>query len=85
MDMEVSGQKEQSKCRQGTGQSSRDKMYVKCYVIIILKKMNFLKNFKFAPVPAPVRPDVTGTGTRKPEAGCRHRPEEMAGDAAGDT
>ncbi|CAI9622738.1 unnamed protein product, partial [Staurois parvus] len=39
---------------------------------------HFLKISNLTPVPAPVRPDVTGTG-------CRHRPEEMAGGAAGDT
>ncbi|CAI9577019.1 unnamed protein product [Staurois parvus] len=45
--------------------------------------MPFFLNFKFAP----------GSGARtsrhhrerNTEAGCRHRPEEMAGDAAGDT
>ncbi|CAI9588317.1 unnamed protein product [Staurois parvus] len=40
----VSRQKEQSKCRQGTGQSSRDKMYVKWFET----KMTVLKIFKFA-------------------------------------
>ncbi|CAI9551131.1 unnamed protein product, partial [Staurois parvus] len=66
--------KEQSKCRQGAGQSTRDKIYVKCI---------FKKNFKF--------PAGSGASTsrrhrdRNTEAGCRHRPEEMAGDAAGDT
>ncbi|CAI9537031.1 unnamed protein product [Staurois parvus] len=45
--------------------------------------MKFFKNFKFA----------AGSGARtsrhhmdrNTEAGCRHRPEEMARDAAGDT
>ncbi|CAI9595918.1 unnamed protein product [Staurois parvus] len=45
--------------------------------------MTFFKNFKFA----------TGSDARmsrrhrdrNTEAGCRHRPEEMAGDASGDT
>ncbi|CAI9599615.1 unnamed protein product [Staurois parvus] len=47
------------------------------------KKMTFFKIFKFP----------TGSGARtsrrhrdqNTEAGCRHRVEEMAGDAAGDT
>ncbi|CAI9548399.1 unnamed protein product [Staurois parvus] len=37
-------------------------MYVK-------KNDRFLKFLNLPPVPAPVRPDVTGTGTRKPDAG----------------
>ncbi|CAI9543215.1 unnamed protein product [Staurois parvus] len=47
------------------------------------KKMTFFKIFKF--------PSGSGAHTsqrhrdRNTEAGCRHRPEEMAGDAAGDT
>ncbi|CAI9573589.1 unnamed protein product [Staurois parvus] len=52
-------------------------------VIIIFKKITFFKNFKF--------PADSGAHTSRrhrdqnTEAGCRHRPEEMAGDAAGDT
>ncbi|CAI9603513.1 unnamed protein product, partial [Staurois parvus] len=42
----------------------------KAYIIIILKKNDiFFKNFKFATV----RPDVTGTGTRQPDAGIGRR------------
>ncbi|CAI9599123.1 unnamed protein product, partial [Staurois parvus] len=48
----------------------------------ILKK-KFLKNFKFAAC------SVARTSRRhrdqNTEAGCRHQPVEMAGDAAGDT
>ncbi|CAI9568751.1 unnamed protein product, partial [Staurois parvus] len=46
-------------------------------------KMTFFKNLKF--------PAGSGTRTsrrhrdRNTGAGCRHHPEEMAGDAAGDT
>ncbi|CAI9555505.1 unnamed protein product, partial [Staurois parvus] len=49
----------------------------------VLTKMKFFKNFKF--------PAGSGARTsrrhrdRNTEAGCRHRPEEMAGDTAGDT
>ncbi|CAI9600394.1 unnamed protein product [Staurois parvus] len=39
--------------------------------------------FKFPSVLAPVHPDARRD--RNTEAGCRHRPEEMAGDEAGDT
>ncbi|CAI9579440.1 unnamed protein product, partial [Staurois parvus] len=38
-----------------------------------LTKMKFLKNFKFPAVPVPVRPDFTGTGTQKPDAGIGQR------------
>ncbi|CAI9566743.1 unnamed protein product, partial [Staurois parvus] len=55
-------------------------MYVKCfetamlyYVIIVLKNQKFKKISNFPPVLAPVRPDVTGTGTRKPDAGIGRR------------
>ncbi|CAI9588384.1 unnamed protein product, partial [Staurois parvus] len=56
-------------------------MYVKCfdtgmfcYEIIVLKKnVIFLKFSNLPPVPAPVRPDVTGTRTRKPDAGIGRR------------
>ncbi|CAI9609784.1 unnamed protein product, partial [Staurois parvus] len=57
-------QKEQSKCRQGTGQS------------IFKKKKKKKSLFKFSnlpPVLAPVRPDVTGTRTRKPDPGIGRR------------
>ncbi|CAI9548700.1 unnamed protein product, partial [Staurois parvus] len=64
-------QKEQTKCRQGTGQSTRDN--------IKKKKKTF---FKFAAGGARTS---RRHGDRNTEAGCRHRPEEMAGDAAGDT
>ncbi|CAI9584860.1 unnamed protein product [Staurois parvus] len=45
--------------------------------------MLFFKISNLPPVPAPrtSRPHRD----RNTEAGCRHRPEEMAGDAAGDT
>ncbi|CAI9554246.1 unnamed protein product [Staurois parvus] len=36
------------------------------------KKMTFFKIFKFPATP-PVRPDVTGTGTQKPDAGIGRR------------
>ncbi|CAI9563176.1 unnamed protein product, partial [Staurois parvus] len=46
-------------------------------------KMTFFKNFKF---PARRRrPYVPTSQGQDTEAGCRHRPKEMAGDAAGDT
>ncbi|CAI9554973.1 unnamed protein product, partial [Staurois parvus] len=39
------------------------------YVIsVYLQKLHFLKNSNYPPVPAPVRPDVTGTGTQKSDA-----------------
>ncbi|CAI9557989.1 unnamed protein product [Staurois parvus] len=38
--------------------------------------------FKFAAVPATERPDARRDWNMEP--GYRHRPEEMAGDAAGD-
>ncbi|CAI9592228.1 unnamed protein product [Staurois parvus] len=37
--------------------------------------------FKFVAVPAPVRPDARRD--QNTEAGCRHRPEEMAGTLQG--
>ncbi|CAI9603970.1 unnamed protein product, partial [Staurois parvus] len=58
-------QKEQAKCRQGTGQSTRD--------TILEKNDIFLKFSNFLPIPAPVRPDVTGTETQKPDAGIGRR------------
>ncbi|CAI9538811.1 unnamed protein product, partial [Staurois parvus] len=54
-----------------------------CYVKCVWKKITFFKIFKF--------PATGGARTsqrhrdRNTEAGSRHRPEEMAGDAAGDT
>ncbi|CAI9608371.1 unnamed protein product, partial [Staurois parvus] len=42
-----------------------------CYVKFVWKKMAFLKIFKFPP--ASVRPDVTGTGTQKQDAGIGRR------------
>ncbi|CAI9611711.1 unnamed protein product, partial [Staurois parvus] len=68
-------QKEQSKCRQGTGQSICNNHFkIKCH---------FLNFSNFLP----------GSGARmfrrhrdrNTEAECRHKLEEMAGDAAGDT
>ncbi|CAI9580360.1 unnamed protein product [Staurois parvus] len=47
------------------------------------KKMTFFKIFKF-PVAGGARTSRRHRD-RNTEAGCRHRPEEMAGDAAGDT
>ncbi|CAI9578524.1 unnamed protein product [Staurois parvus] len=46
---------------------------------ILLKISNLL------PFPAPVRPDVTGTGTRKPDAGisCRRWPGTLQGTHRG--
>ncbi|CAI9557570.1 unnamed protein product, partial [Staurois parvus] len=59
-------QKEQSKCRQGTGQSTRDKIeFSECHFLIIFK-------FPAGSVP-PVRPDVTGSGTQKTDAGIGRR------------
>ncbi|CAI9555508.1 unnamed protein product [Staurois parvus] len=37
------------------------------------KKMTFFKFSNLPPVPAPVRPDVTGTGIQKPDAGIGRR------------
>ncbi|CAI9536830.1 unnamed protein product [Staurois parvus] len=63
-------------------------MYVKwvetamfCYVKFVWKKMKFFKIFKF---PAGARTSRRHKD-RNTEAGCQHRLEEMAGDAAGDT
>ncbi|CAI9548606.1 unnamed protein product, partial [Staurois parvus] len=47
-----------------------------------LKKRHFL-NFKFAA--SSCARTSRRHRDRNTEAGCRHRPEEMAGDAAGDT
>ncbi|CAI9554387.1 unnamed protein product [Staurois parvus] len=47
------------------------------------KKMKFLKNFKFAAGSSACT--SRRHRDRNTEARCRHRPEEMAGDAAGDT
>ncbi|CAI9580525.1 unnamed protein product, partial [Staurois parvus] len=63
-------------------------MYVKCfdtvmfyYVIFsVFTKMKFFKNVKFTAARMSRR-----HRDRNTEAGCKHRPEEMAGDAAGDT
>ncbi|CAI9613425.1 unnamed protein product [Staurois parvus] len=42
--------------------------------MIVLKKMTFFFKFSnFPSQPAPVRPDVTGTGTQEPNAGIRRR------------
>ncbi|CAI9551695.1 unnamed protein product, partial [Staurois parvus] len=57
-------------------------MYVKCFDTCITE-CQFLKCSNFLPVPTPVHPDARRD--RNTEDGCRHRPEEMAGDAAGDT
>ncbi|CAI9601339.1 unnamed protein product [Staurois parvus] len=47
------------------------------------KKMTFFKIFKF---PAGSSAHTSRRHRdQNTEAGCRHRPEEMAGDAAGDT
>ncbi|CAI9572994.1 unnamed protein product [Staurois parvus] len=48
-----------------------------------IKKMTFFKIFKF-PAGSGARTSRRNRN-RNTEAGCRHRPEEMAGDAAGDT
>ncbi|CAI9570612.1 unnamed protein product, partial [Staurois parvus] len=56
-------------------------MYVKCFdtvmfyyvILVYLQKCNFLKISNFPPVPPPERSDVTGTGTRKSDAGIRRR------------
>ncbi|CAI9539942.1 unnamed protein product, partial [Staurois parvus] len=41
---------------------------------IVLKKMTFFLKFSnFSPPAAPVRPDVTGTGTQEPDAGISRR------------
>ncbi|CAI9586947.1 unnamed protein product, partial [Staurois parvus] len=53
-----------------------------CFTIYNIQII-YIKISNLPPVLAPVRPDVTGTGTT--EAGCWHRPKEMAGDTAGDT
>ncbi|CAI9559493.1 unnamed protein product, partial [Staurois parvus] len=50
------------------------------YVKFVWKKMSFFKIFKFAAARTSWR-----HRDRNTEAGCRHRPEEMARDAAGDT
>ncbi|CAI9610635.1 unnamed protein product [Staurois parvus] len=46
------------------------------------KKMKFFKIFKF---PAAAARTSRHHRDRNTEVGCRHRLEEMAGDAAGDT
>ncbi|CAI9556465.1 unnamed protein product [Staurois parvus] len=48
--------------------------------------MSLFKFFYFPPVPflvCPIRPDTRRE--QHPEDRCRHRPEDMAGDAAGGT
>ncbi|CAI9584695.1 unnamed protein product, partial [Staurois parvus] len=78
-------QKEQSKCRQGAGQSTRDK--------IKKKKQTFFKFSNFPPPASLLRPDVTGTRTQKPDAGgdgwgrCRgtHRGSEGQGKLCRDS
>ncbi|CAI9604119.1 unnamed protein product, partial [Staurois parvus] len=40
--MDFSRQKEQLKCRQGTGQSTRDKMYVKCFETVMFYYVIFV-------------------------------------------
>ncbi|CAI9601921.1 unnamed protein product [Staurois parvus] len=52
-------------------------MYVKCIETAMTAKMKFFKKFQ--------RRTSRRHRDRKTEAGCRHRPEEMAGDAAADT
>ncbi|CAI9550327.1 unnamed protein product, partial [Staurois parvus] len=47
------------------------------YVIIVFKKCHFLKCSNLPPVPAPVRPDVTGTGHRS------RMPASAGGDGRG--
>ncbi|CAI9589249.1 unnamed protein product, partial [Staurois parvus] len=43
------------------------------YIIIIFKKMKFFKHFKLAAGSGARTSDVTGTGTRKPDAGIGRR------------
>ncbi|CAI9570387.1 unnamed protein product, partial [Staurois parvus] len=69
------GRKNSKKCKQGTGQSTRDKMYVKWFET----KMTVSKIFTFAAGSDP-RTSRRSQGT---EHGSRHRPEEIVGDAAG--
>ncbi|CAI9576264.1 unnamed protein product [Staurois parvus] len=45
--------------------------------------MSLLKLLNFPPAPSPIRPDARRD--RNLEDRCWHRPEEMAGDAAGGT
>ncbi|CAI9599136.1 unnamed protein product, partial [Staurois parvus] len=45
--------------------------------------MSRLKFFNFLKLPSPIRHEARRE--RNPEVGCRHRPEEMARDAAGGT
>ncbi|CAI9554125.1 unnamed protein product, partial [Staurois parvus] len=58
-------------------------MYVKWFDTVMFYYVIFLKSLNFPMVPAPIRPVRPNTRRdRNPEDGCRHRPEEMAGDAA---
>ncbi|CAI9596837.1 unnamed protein product [Staurois parvus] len=62
-------------------------MYVKWFDTVMFYYVKFIspkmrKMFKFAAVPASVRPDARRD--RNTEVGCRHRPGEMAGKAARD-
>ncbi|CAI9541590.1 unnamed protein product [Staurois parvus] len=57
-------------------------MYVK-WVETAMKKLKFFNIFKF-PAAGSARTSRRHRD-RNTEAGCRHRPEEMAKDAAGDT
>ncbi|CAI9547812.1 unnamed protein product [Staurois parvus] len=50
-----------------------DKIYVKCIETAMTAKMTFFKNFKFPNFSIFVRPDVTGTGTQKLDAGIGRR------------
>ncbi|CAI9579191.1 unnamed protein product, partial [Staurois parvus] len=43
------------------------------YVKLVWKKMKFFLNFQISRRRPPVRPDVTGTGTQKPDAGISRR------------
>ncbi|CAI9598140.1 unnamed protein product, partial [Staurois parvus] len=53
------------------------------YVILVYYKKSFFKNFKF-PAGSAARNVPTSHRDRNTEARCRHPPEEMDGDAAGD-
>ncbi|CAI9566811.1 unnamed protein product [Staurois parvus] len=57
--------------------------YVKCKK----KKLHYLKFLNFPPPAGPVRPDVTGTGTQKPDAGIGRRrwPGTLQGTHRGST
>ncbi|CAI9544534.1 unnamed protein product, partial [Staurois parvus] len=74
------GRKNSKKCRQGTGQSTRDKMYVKWldtvmlfYVILVYLVNVTFCHFQISCRSSPVRPDVAGDRTQKTDAGIRRR------------